>query len=294
MTVSKNKNMEGMAEMATLRSFTDNEKMLMKKALYYDFMLFNRNQKPFNAFLVKRGLKNTIYTPQKNVSGSTDPHSSMRGINRYDVGLHMDLSSPNHFNPIDNANLEFILESFKNHQFGQSQSIFDPSTSEQIDQGIKAIVANLTPGAPLYNCSTDAVMSAIMAGRFDEFLSDQNKEDMMRICYSGADPVIEGEEEEIELPQKMRPTATATATASAADFGGKKKRNKSKSKKRSNKSKSKKRSNRRSKSKKRSNRRSNRRSKKGGAPASYVGSIQGEFINDRGQQLFRNPVGGIA
>lgn len=33
---------------------------------------------------------------------------------------------------------------------------------------------------------------------------------------------------------------------------------------------------------------------KGGAPASYVGSIQGEFINRNGQQLFRNPVGGIA
>jgi hypothetical protein len=32
----------------------------------------------------------------------------------------------------------------------------------------------------------------------------------------------------------------------------------------------------------------------GGAPASYVGSIQGNFINDRGQQLFRNPVRGIA
>ena len=293
MTVSKNME-EGMAEMETLRSFTiDNEKMLMKKALYYDFMLFNRNQKPFNAFLVKRGLKNTIYTPQKNVSGSTDPHSSMRGINRYDVGLHMDLSSPNHFNPTDNANLAFILESFQNYQFGQSQSIFDPSTSEQIDQGIKAIVANLTPGAPLYNCSTDAVMSAIMAGRFDEFLSDQNKEDMMRICYSGADPVIEGEEEEIELPQRMRPIATATA--SSADFGGKKKRNKSKSKsKKTKRGKSK--SNRRSKrrSNRRSKRRSNRRSKKGGAPASYVGSIQGEFINNRGQQLFRNPVGGIA
>ena len=30
------------------------------------------------------------------------------------------------------------------------------------------------------------------------------------------------------------------------------------------------------------------------APASYVGSIQGEFINSNGQQLFRNPVGGIA
>ena len=31
-----------------------------------------------------------------------------------------------------------------------------------------------------------------------------------------------------------------------------------------------------------------------GAPPSYVGSIQGEFINSNGQQLFRNPAGGIA
>ena len=30
------------------------------------------------------------------------------------------------------------------------------------------------------------------------------------------------------------------------------------------------------------------------APPSYVGSIQGEFINSNGQQLFRNPAGGIA
>ena len=40
------------------------------------------------------------------------------------------------------------------------------------------------------------------------------------------------------------------------------------------------------------------RSYKGGmlgrAPPSYVGSIQGEFINSNGQQLFRNPAGGIA
>jgi hypothetical protein len=38
------------------------------------------------------------------------------------------------------------------------------------------------------------------------------------------------------------------------------------------------------------------KNKKGGAPQppSYVGSIQGEFINNKGQQLFRNPVGGIA
>ena len=30
-----------------------------------------------------------------------------------------------------------------------------------------------------------------------------------------------------------------------------------------------------------------------GAPPSYVGSIQGEFINSNGQQLFRNPVGPV-
>ena len=268
-----------MAEMAILPSFTAEQKLLMKKALYYDFMLFNRNQKPFNAFLVKMGLRNTMYSPRKNVAGSTDPYSNMRGILRYDVGLHADLSPPNRFNPTDNVNLEFILERFQNPA-ELDQRVFNPNASEQIDQGIKALVANLTPGAPLYNCSTDAVMRAIMAGRFDEFLSDENKEDMMQICYSGANipgPGIQGEEE-IELPRRMR---AITATG----FGGKKKRSKSKSK-----SKSKKTKRGRSKS------RSKSRSKKGGGrvPASYVGSIQGEFINHKGQQLFRNPAGGIA
>ncbi len=32
----------------------------------------------------------------------------------------------------------------------------------------------------------------------------------------------------------------------------------------------------------------------GRVPASYVGSIQGQFLNRNGQQLFRNPAGGIA
>jgi len=49
------------------------------------------------------------------------------------------------------------------------------------------------------------------------------------------------------------------------------------------------------KSRSRSHKRSYKsKNKKGGAPPSYVGSIQGEFINNKGQQLFRNPVGGIA
>jgi hypothetical protein len=51
-----------------------------------------------------------------------------------------------------------------------------------------------------------------------------------------------------------------------------------------------------SRSKSVSKSRSKSRSIKGGGrvPASYVGSIQGEFINRNGQQLFRNPAGGIA
>ena len=86
-----------------------------------------------------------------------------------------------------------------------------------------------------------------------------------RHCYTG----MKGEE--IELPKRMR-------VVTKAEFGGKNKRRKSKSKSK--------------KTNKRSKRSSKR--KKGGASTTYVGSIQGEFINDRGQQLFRNPVGGIA
>ena len=51
---------------------------------------------------------------------------------------------------------------------------------------------------------------------------------------------------------------------------------------------------RRLKIKKRARKSRSYKKRGGGAPSSYVGSIQGEFINNRGQQLFRNPVGGIA
>ena len=52
-----------------------------------------------------------------------------------------------------------------------------------------------------------------------------------------------------------------------------------------------------SKSKSRSKQRSKSRSKSikgGGRAPAYVGSIQGGFSNRNGQQLFKNPVGGIA
>ena len=250
--------MEGnMEEMATLPSFTAEQTFLMKKALYYDFMLFNRNQKPFNTFLIKNGLKNTMYTPQKSLVAAR--YSDLRAsIIRYDVGLHTDLSSPNRFYPIDNVNLAFISEKFKNPEL--DQSIFNPETSEQIDQGIKTLVDNFQPGAPLYDCSRDTVMGVIIAGKFDEVLSDENKDDMMRICG-----------------------------AATTGLGGKKKR---RSKSKSKSKKTKKLGINRSRSRSRS--RSKSRSKKGGAPASYVGSIQGEFINHKGQQLFINPTGGIA
>jgi hypothetical protein len=252
-----------MEEMATLPSFTAEQKFLMKKALYYDFMLFHRNNKPFNAFLKRIGLTNPMYTPPQSVVAR---YSDARGINRYDEGLHIGLSSPTSFNPIDNINLAFISERFEYSEL--NKTIFSPKTSEQIDQGIKTLVDNFQPGAPLYDCSTDAVMRAIIAGKFDEFLSDQNKEDMMRIC------------------------------AAPTGLGGKNKRrskNKSKLKKtkKLSRSRSRSRSKSRSKSRSRSRSKNTSRSKRGGAP-SYVGSIQGRFINHKGQQLFINPTGGIA
>ena len=65
-------------------------------------------------------------------------------------------------------------------------------------------------------------------------------------------------------------------------------RSKSRSKNKSkNKSKS------RSKSRSKNKSRSSSKNIKGGG-AAYVGSIQGNFINRNGQQLFRNPTGGIA
>jgi hypothetical protein len=271
-----------MAEMAVLPSFTAEQKLLIKKALYYDFMLFNRNQKPFNIYLIKSGLKNSMYTSSRNVARS-DPFSSNIDVSRYEINLHTDLSPPNRFNPIDNVNLEFLIEGLRNPVL--DQSVFNPDTSEQIDQGIKALVANLTHGAPLYNCSTDAVMSAIMAGRFDEFLSHENKEDMMKICYSGANPVIPGPgEEEIELPPRR------TRALTSVGFGGKNKRSKIKSKSKKTKKRSKS-----TKSKKTKRGKSKNKSKKGGGrvPA-YDGSIQGNFTNIEGRQLFTNPVGGIA
>lgn len=259
--------------MATLRSFTPEETFLMKKALYYDFMLYRRHLKPFNLFLLKNGLRSTMYS---------SPSTSTRGTSRFDDGLHYDLLSASPFNPNGNINLIFISDSFSK----LDQDIFNPQTSEQIDQSIKTLVDKFTPGAPLYECHRDEIMKAIQNGRFDNFLSDENKEDMMRICYAGVQPNMEGEgEDEIRLPPKMRP-------ARPASVGGRRKsksKNKSKKIKKRNKSKSKIKS---KKIKKRS--KSKSKSKKGGAPASYVGSIQGEFINHNGQQLFRNPVGGIA
>ena len=55
---------------------------------------------------------------------------------------------------------------------------------------------------------------------------------------------------------------------------------------------------RRSRMSKKSNNKTRLRLYKGGmsgrAPESYVGARGGRFINSNGQQLFRNPVGGIA
>jgi hypothetical protein len=135
-------------------------------------------------------------------------------------------------------------------------------------------------------------MTAIQAGTFDEYLSEENKQQMMKICRPAG--ASEGAASEGAASEGAASEgAEKKGFFSFLGFGGRK-RSKKQSKKRSK-------TNKRSKkrSKKRSTKKKSKMNKKykgggRGAPVSYVGSIQGKFTNIDGQQLFTNPVGGIA
>jgi hypothetical protein len=273
------------------------EELTIRKALYYDFMLYRRILKPFNSFLVKNGLQNRMYqqvarppviatmassgTTMWTVKNEELLHESLQQF------LAQEAQKPGALDNIDTHvyNLENLFK-----QNGINNNLFTPKTSEQIDANIRMLVSNIAAGRT-YDCSTDAIMSAIMNGRFDEYLSEQNKEQMMQICG---------------------PAAEATEAAAAAEeqkgfsfkslfgLGGRKmKRSKKRNIKRSKKRYIK-------RSKKRSNRRSIKRSKsnkkyRGGyegmfnvPPPSYLGSIQGKYMNLDGKQLMTNPTDGIA
>ena len=113
-------------------------------------------------------------------------------------------------------------------------------------------------------------MPSIVNDRFAEYLSEQNKEQMMRICG----PVAAAEAAAEALPQKEK-----GFFSSLFNLGGRKM--------------------------KRSNKRSNKRYRRsksdkkykgggGGSPPSYIGSTQGKYMILNGKQLMTNPAGGIA
>ena len=270
------------------------EELTIRKALYYDFMLYQRSLKPFNSFLIKNGLQNRMYQQVARppvIATMASSGTTMWAVKNEEL-LHESLQQflaqkPGALDNIDTHvyNLENIFK-----QNGINNNLFTPKTSEQIDANIRMLVSNITAGRT-YDCSRDAIMSAIMNGRFDEYLSEQNKEQMMRICG----PAAEATEAAAAAAEEQK----GFSFKSLFGLGGRKMKR------------SKKRYNRRSKkryikrSKKRSNRRSIKRSKsnkkyRGGyegmfnVPPSYIGSIEGKYMNLDGKQLMTNPTHGIA
>jgi hypothetical protein len=254
--------------------------------------------KPFNSFLIKSGLQNSMY--QQVVRPSVIPALASSLMTTTPIVKNEDLlheslqqflapkaQKPEAFNKIDRCvyNLENL---FKKNGLN---NLFTPEISEQIDANIGLLVSNITAGRT-YDCSTDAIMSAIMNGRFDKYLSEQNKEQMMRIC--GPVPVAAASAATAAAVQPQKEEKGFLKTLFG--LGGRKmKHSKKRSKKRSKKF-SKKRSNKRRRSIKRS--KSNKKYKGGykvmlNVAPQYIGSIEGKYTNLDGQQLTSNTVGGI-
>jgi len=285
-----------------------NEELIMRKALYYDFMLYKRILKPFNSFLIKSGLQNSMYqqvpalpvipalASSSNTTTSTVKNEDLlhESLQQFLAQKAQQAQKAQKAVVLDNIDTRvFILENlFKKNGLN---NLFTPKTSEQINENIGMLVSNIAAGRT-YDCSKDDIMSAIRNGRFDEYLSIENKEQMMRIC--GPVPVAEA--------AAAAATATSAATAQNEEKGflktlfglgrRKMKHSKKRSKKRSKKF-SKKRSNKRRRSIKRS--KSNKKYKGGykgmlNVAPQYIGSIQGKYMNLDGKQLIINPTGGIS
>ena len=233
----------------------------MKLALYYDFMLYNRALKPFNKFLVEqKGLKNEMYTRMQEAQKLV---GSLPMVIKPEQELRDALqASPTNTDTIDSCIFK-ITSGFQKNVKPDSPDfeLFLPTTSQQVDANITTLVSNI--GSGLYDCSQDAIMAAIKSGKFDDYLSEENREQMMRICRPAGEAAGEAAGEK-------------KGFFSFLGFGGRKT-------KRSNKRLKKSKLNKKYKG-----------GMPGRAPAPYVGAIQGRFINSNGQQLFRNPVGGIA
>jgi hypothetical protein len=281
------------------------KELTIKKALYYDFMMYDRKMKPFYPFLVQRGLTKDIIQQVSAlpvipalVSSSNTTTSIVKNEDLLHEWLIKFLEQEAQEAVVfkdddDNDNIVTRVYTLENllKEKGLNNNLFTPKTSEQIDENIGLLVSNITMGP--YDCSKDAIMSAIMNGRFDEYLSEQNKQQMMRIC--GPVPVAAATAATEAAPQNEEKgffDSLFSRFRFGKQIGGKKSK---RSKKYSNK-RSKNHSNKRSKkySKKRSIKRSKSNKKyRGGAPVPYIGSIQGNYTNLDGQQLTSSPTGGI-
>ena len=265
------------------------KELTMKLALYYDFMLYKRTLKPFNNFLVEqKGLKNEMYTRMQEAQKLV---GSLPMVIKPEQELRDALqASPTNTDTIDSCIFKITSEFRKTVKPNSPDfALFLPTTSQQVDANITTLVSNI--GSGLYDCSQDAIMAAIKAGKFDNYLSEENKEQMMRICRPAGEAAAGEAAAGEEAPEEKK------GFFSFLGLGGRKTKRSNKRLKKSNK--------RLKKSNKRS-KKSNKRLKKsklnkkykggmpGRAPAPYVGAIGGRFINSNGQQLFRNPVGGIA
>ena len=271
--------------------------LTIKKALYYDFMMYDRKRKPFYRFLVQRGLTNNIIqqVPALPVipalaSSSNTTTSIVKNEDLLHGWLIKFLEQEAQEAVVfkdddDNDNIVTRVYTLENllKKNGLNNNLFTPETSEQIDENIGLLVSNITVGT--YDCSKDAIMSAIMNGRFNNYLSEKNKQQMMQIC--GPVPVAAAASATEAAPQNEEKGFFGSLFSRfrfGKQNGGKKsKRSKKFSKKRS----TNKRSNKRKRSKKRS--KSNKKYKGG----SYIGGIQGIYTNRHGQQLMSNTVGGI-
>ena len=263
------------------------KEVMMKLALYYDFMLYNRALKPFNNFLVQqKKLTNKMYTSVVQAQvGSLPmvikPEQELRDALQ---------ASPTNTDTIDTCIFKITSGFEKNVKPNSPDfALFLPTTSQQVDANITTLVSNI--GSGLYDCSQDAIMGAIKAGKFDEYLSEENREQMMRICRPAGEAEAAAAAGEAAAPEEKK------GFFSFLGFGGRKTKRSNKRLKKSNK-RLKKSNKRLKKSNKRLKKSKLNKKYKGGmsgrAPESYVGAIGGRFINSNGQQLFRNPVFGIA
>ena len=251
------------------------KEITMKLALYYDFMLYNRALKPFNKFLVQqKKLTNKMYTSV--VQAQKQYVGSLRMVIKPEQELRDALqASPTNTDTIDSCIFK-ITSGFEKNVKPDSPdfALFLPTTSQQVDTNITTLVSNI--GSGLYDCSQDAIMGAIKAGKFDNYLSEENREQMMRICRPA------GEAEAAAAAGEAAPEEKK-GFFSFLGFGGRKTKRSNKRLKKSNKRLKKSKLNKKYKG-----------GMSGRAPESYVGAIGGRFTNSNGQQLFRNPVGGIA